>query len=375
MKYIHLLIIIITLLLSCNKNDDSDKPLYSSLDEEISVMAKQYVKVGAMVGVIDKNQNKHVLSYGTKSKYSTELPDANTVFDIGSITKTFTAILATNMILKGRLANDKIQHYLPENEVTMPRFDGVEITINHLLTHMSGLPRTPHVEDSTFPRPQEYDSENPYAAYTTEDIYNYLTNYCSLKFKPGTFWEYSNTGFGLLGHTLGLIDGTSYETILKRDIFDVLGMNNSSLFLTEQQQLNKASGHNSNKDIVPFYTANDIFQGAGMIKSSLHDMFKYLEANMGLSDNPLLEAMEKTHKQTPGINTGSLGYIGLAWFIIELDDGQDIIYSGGDTNGHSVYMAFNPSTSTGAIILMNASYHDNTNLNFGHALMMAINKY
>jgi hypothetical protein len=135
-----------------------------------------------------------------------------------------------------------------------------------------------------------------------------------------------------------------------------------------------ALGHNSNLIIVPNYTANDIFQGAGMIKSSLNDMFKYLESNMGLVDHPLKDAMMITHQKS-GIYTGSMGYIGLAWYIFELEDGQEIIYSGGDTNGHSAYMAFNISNLTGAIILLNASFHDSTNINFGQDLMVAINKY
>ena len=95
---------------------------------------------------------------------------------------------------------------------------------------------------------------------------------------------------------------------------------------------------------------------------------------MGIVEGPLKDAMRMSH-QNSGIYTGSLGYQGLAWYILELEDGQEIIYSGGDTNGHSAYLAFNKSNLTGAIILLNASFHDGTNLNFGHQLMMLINKY
>ena len=361
------------LISGCNKNDDIN-PGFSNLEEEVNYLADQYVKVGAMVGIIDKHQNKHILSYGSKSINNAEAPDANTVFDIGSITKTFTAIIAAKMYLESNITDEIVGHYLPADQVTMPSKDSVEITFLHLLTHTSGLPRTPHENGSPFPLPEGYDGENPYAVYTTEDVYDYLTNYCTLEFTPGTYWGYSNTGYGLLGHILGLIDGSSYENILTRDIFDVLGMDNSSLFLTDEQLMNMAAGHNASLKIVPNYTANDIFQGCGMVKSSLNDMFKFLESNMGIVESPLTDAMMMTH-QNSGINTGSMGYIGLAWFILELEDGQQIIYSGGDTNGHSAYMAFNMSKLTGAIILLNASFHDNTNMNFGHSLMMAINKY
>ena len=374
MKYLKgLLCVLILLVASCNKDDPQPGNKFNSLEEEVDFIAGKYVKVGAMVGIINKQQQKLVYSYGSKSIDQNNPPDANTAFDIGSITKTFTAILAADMYIKGIIQDDIVEHYLPSTGITMPTKDNVEITFLHLLTHTSGIPRTPHEIGSTYPLPPGYDIENPYAAYTTEQVYDYLTNYCILEFTPGTWWEYSNTGMGLVGHVVGLIDGTSYQTILTRDIFDVLAMNSSSLLLTDDQLLNQALGHDSNKKIVPFFTANDIFQGAGMIKSTLNDMFKYLEANMGLINTPLRNAMDLTHKKV--MHQGSMGDQGMAWWIFELDDGQKIIYFGGNTNGHSSYIAFNQTESTGVVILFNSSNHDGTNLDMGMEIMKAIIKY
>ena len=355
---------------------EPSEPQFVSLNEEIDYFASQFVKVGAVVGIIDRNQQRRIYTYGSKSLTENEPPDANTVFDIGSITKTFTCILLADMVLQGRMdLDDPVTNYLPSDQVILPSLNGSEITFYHLATHMSGLPRTPHVAGSPYPRPDNFVSNNPYSVYTTEDVYDYLTNYCVLVFEPGTYWGYSNTGAGLLGHTLGLIDGSSFESLLTRKIFDVLGMDNSSVSLSEQQRDNCAVGHNPNYDVMPNYTANDIFQGAGFIKSSLNDMFSYLEANMGLRETSLMQAMEKTHQQTPGIYTGTLGYIGLAWYIRELGDGQKVIYSGGDTGGFSTYIGFNQSTSTGVIILLNAQFRDSANLIFGPAVLRAIMKY
>jgi len=374
MKSLKLYVILVILFSGCSKDYNTVNPGFTSLEEEVNYMANQYLKVGAVVGVINKQQKRQVFSYGVKSVGNAEPPDANTVFDIGSITKTFTAILAANMYLKLDTIDEIVGHCLPVEKVTMPAKDSIEINFLHLLTHTSGLPRSPHVDGSNYPLPDGFEGENPYSVYTTDDVYDYLTNYCTLEFTPGTYWSYSNTGYGLLGHTLGLIDGSSYEHILYRDIFNALGMDNSSLFLTDEQLANMAYGHNSSLKIVPNYTANDIFQGCGMIKSSLNDMFKYLESNMGLVGSPLNDAMMMSHQKV-GIYTGSMGDMCLAWYIKELADGQEIVYSGGDTNGHSTYLAFNKSNLTGAIILLNASFHDGTNLNFGHKLMIAINKY
>lgn len=367
------LFVLILLLTFCHKDDPDTEKKYDSLEQEINIIADKYVKVGAIVGIINKQQEKLVFSFGSKSINKNIPPDSNTVFDIGSITKTFTAILAANMYLKGLIKDDIVEHHLPSALITMPIKNNKEITFLHLLTHTSGIPRTPHEEGSTYPLPLGYEIENPYAAYTTEQVYDYLTNYCTLEFEPGTWWEYSNTGFGLLGHVLGLIDGTSYQTILTRDIFDVLEMNRSSLFLTDDQILNQALGHNGNNEIVPFYTANDIFQGIGMIKSTINDMFKYLEANMGLIDTPLRDAMDLTYQIV--MHQGSMGDQGMAWWILDLDDGQKIIYSGGNTNGHSSFIAFNQTKSTGVVILFNSSNHDGANLNMGKEIMKAIIKY
>lgn len=370
--YLFFLIFIIASA-GCSKDETPEVLQFDNLEDEITYLSSKYVKIGAMVGIINKHQERQVFSFGSKSINNNEPPDVNTAFDIGSITKTFTAILAANMYVEGVIEDDTIGHYLPPDQVTMPTKDGTEITFLHLLTHTSGMPRSPHIEGSTYPLPPGYDNENPYAAYTTEQVYDYLTNYCTLEFTPGTWWAYSNTGMGLVGHVLGLIDGTSYETILSRDIFEVLSMNNSSLFLTNEQLTNQALGHDHSKKIVPFFTSKDIFQGAGMIKSTLNDMFKYLEANMGLVNTPLRNAMDLTYQVV--MHQGSMGDQGLAWFILELDDGQEIIYGGGNTNGHSAYIAFNRSESTGAIILFNISNHDGENLKMGKAVMKAIMKY
>ena len=345
----------------------------NTFDAVIEELAEKYIKVGGMVGIIDSNQKRAVFSFGSKSVQFESAPDTNTVFDIGSITKTFTALLAAQKYLSGEIQDDTVAHYLPVDKVTMPTKEGVKILFLHLLTHSSGLPRTPHESGSTFPRPAGFNSENPYAAYTADDVYDYLTNYCTLVFTPGTWWEYSNTGFGLLGHIIGLVDGTSYSTVLKRDIFDVIGMDNSSLFMSQKQVANQAFGHDANFNVVPFYTANDIFQGAGMIKSSLHDLFLYLEAYMGLRETPLRNAMDLTLQ--PIMHQGSMGDQALAWWILELEDGQTIVYSAGGTNGHSSFMGFNPETLTGTIVLSNSNMHDGGSIEMGKEIMKAIIKY
>jgi len=179
-------------------------------------------------------------------------------------------------------------------------------------------------------------------------------------------------GMGLAGHLVGLVDGSSYETVLTRDIFNVLAMGNSSLFLTDQQRTNLATGHNASLTMVSMWTAQDIFQGAGFIKSSANDMLKYLEANLGLVQSPLRSAMEMTHE--PQFHQGSLGDIGLAWYIQELDDGQTVIQHGGGTGGFDSYLGFNKAASTGAVILFNSKVNESVHV-IGERVLKAIKRY
>ncbi len=336
------------LSLGCNSSTPEEP---ASLTEAIDDLAEQYVEVGAMVGVV-RGVETLVLSYGTKRFGADDPPDRHSVFEIGSITKTFTTALLARLILDATLEPDEtVQPYLPADRVTLPTRNGEEITFFQLATHRSGLPK--QVQDSDYPRPPGFDPLNHYAAYTTDHIYDYLTNYVTLAFTPGSDWLYSNTGMGLLGHVLGLIDGTSYETLVSREVFDVLGMESSSLFVTDAQLDNLALGHSSGRTVTPNYTANDIYQGAGFIKSSLDDMLMYLKAHMRLTATPLNDVLAYTRE--PRFHVEYWGDSGLDWYTKELNDGQVVTYKGGRTGGYGAYVGLNESTSTGTIVLMNHS--------------------
>lgn len=369
-----LILSLISVLFICNCNENNENPgtptLSLTLEEKIDKIAEKNLKVGLSIGLINKGREKLVFNYGKLSLNNDEPPDENTVFDIGSMTKTFTAILLTDTYLNGNFTDDTVSHYLPKG-VKMPVKGETPILIFHLLTHTSGLPRSPHADGQSYPLPSNFAAENPYQNYTTEQIYDYLSNYCTLNFEPGTRYEYSNTAFGLLGHIIGLVNGSNYKNVLHTKLFDILGMERSSLFLSEYQLSNCSLGYNTALKNVPNYLANDIFQGAGCIKSTVNDLFKYLEANLGLTETSLKNAMEITHEPQLDLVTGKQG---LAWYILELNDGQEIVYSGGDTQGHSSYIGFNKELKTGVIILSNYAMHG-SQLDMGHDVMKIINEY
>lgn len=375
------LFLCLLLISGCEKKEPAQEPQFDSFDEEFEYLVEKYVRMGAAIGIIDQQQNVQEYYLGSISENRTDPPDAHSLFEIGSITKTFTATILAKMILDGKIAlGDDLESFLPESEVSLPDWNGTKITLEHLATHSSGLEKSPH--DSNQPLPPGYDPYDPYAAYTSAYVYDYLSSWCDLLFEPGTQYAYSNTGMGLVGHVLGLVDSSSYAEVFEREILDPLGLNETTLFITEEQIPFLAPGHDEDRDSVSNYDARDIFQGAGFLKSSLHDMLIFLKAQMGITQTSLEDAISLT--QQVHFNVGTVTYndregvyqlsIGLAWHMDVLPEGYVFYWHGGRTNGYMAYMAFDPEAMTGVVILCNQSY-SGAILRFGEDLLKAVNKY
>ena len=187
---------------------------------------------------------------------------------------------------------------------------------------------------------------------------------------------------GLLGHILGRIDSSSYSELLQREILDPLGMEETTLFLDEWRIQDLAPGHNSSLDSAWNYNAQDVFQGAGFIKSSLTDMLVYLQVQMGIKENPLSEEIGMT--QVRLFDVGGVTYndregyyhlgLGMAWHIDSLPEGQVFYQHGGRTNGYMAYMGFDREMGTGVVILCNQSWKEMI-IRFGEDLLKAVNRY
>jgi CubicO group peptidase (beta-lactamase class C family) len=376
-----LLIVTGLLLLTGCQKDPSPEPQFETFGEELEYLVDQYVRMGAAIGIVDQQQNIREYYFGRISGTREDLPDSHSLFEIGSITKTFTATLLAKMILDGTLdLDDELQELLPADVVTVPRWNGVSITLEHLATHSSGLPKKP--QDSAQPLPAGYDPYDPYSAYNTAEVYDYLNSWCNLLFEPGTRYYYSNTGMGLVGHVLGLVDSSSYEEVLQREVLEPLGLFETTLSITEEHLPFLAPGHDEGLDSVKNYNAQDIFQGAGFLKSSLHDMLIYLQVQMGLKQSSLHDAIALTHQIH--FDVGDVTYddregrydlsIGLAWHIDLLPEGYTFYWQGGRTNGYMAHMAFDPNALTGVMILCNQSYAGAIT-RFGEDVLKAVNKY
>lgn len=316
----------------------------NALPEELTKSINERIATGTntsiVVGVIDKNGPQYY-SFGTKTIGGMPV-DEHTIYEIGSVSKTFTATLLADNIIKGKMkADDPISQYLPAT-VHVPVYSGggAPITLGNLSDHTSGLPRMP----TNF---APADPANPFADYTVERMYAFLSSY-ALTRAVGSEFEYSNFAVGLLGQIEALAAGKSYEEILAQVITDPLKMKETGITLSDKMKSNLAKGYSMGQKVENWDLGS--LQGAGAIRSSAHDMLIYLSANMGLTRTQLEAAMTLAHAPRHDKAGGSL--TGLGWFTEKGSQG-DIIWHNGATGGYMSFAGFNVKTGKGVVVLTN----------------------
>ncbi len=212
----------------------------SELREQVSRTVGSYLDggkaAGLVVGVIHGDR-RGVFGFGQLARDDPSTPGDATIFEIGSITKVFTAILLADMAARGEVAlDDPIRKHLPDS-VHVPRYGEHEITLEHLATPTSGLPCLPA---NLNPK----DMANPYADYSVEDPYKFLSEF-RLTRDVGAAYEYSNVSVGLLGHILGLVAGRPFEDLVIERICRPLGMDDTRIVLDPGRAGRLAHGHDT----------------------------------------------------------------------------------------------------------------------------------
>jgi len=299
---------------------------------------------GIVVGLLDATGARRIVALGV---------DANGVFEIGSITKTFTATILADMVVRGEARlDDPVAKYLPSS-AHIPSRNGRQITLRDLATQSSGLPRMP----SNFaPR----DQTNPYADYSVDQMYAFLAGY-QLPRDIGETYEYSNLGMGLLGHTLALKVGLSYEDLVKRRVLTPLGMSETAITLAPAMRSRLQPGHDAEGKVVPNWDLPTL-AGAGALRSTANDMLTFLAANLDTTARPLARAMRDA--RTPRREAGSAAMrIGLAWHILARPTGS-IVWHNGGTGGYRSFAGFDPVRRVGVVVLCNNGNESMDDLGF-----------
>lgn len=296
--------------------------------------------VGIVVGILEPT-GRRIITYGAAVKNGGPPLDGDTVFEIGSVTKVFTSLLLADAASRGEVSlTDPITKHLPSSVAVPSR--GRAITLADLASHVSGLPRLP---TNVAPK----DASNPYADYTVENLYQFLSTYQPTR-DAGASYEYSNLGAGLLGHLLTRRVGMDYESLVKARITGPLGMTSTGVTLSAAARARLAAGYDASLSPASNWDLPTL-AGAGALRSTANDMLTFLEAFLAYRKTALAAAMTEMVK--PRAPAGPNLQIGLAWHI-STANGKTIVWHNGGTGGYRSFVAFDPAARTGVVVLANA---------------------
>lgn len=269
----------------------------------------------------------------------------DTQFEIGSVTKVFTALLLAESERAGKVSrDDPVTKYLkvPANPEGLARLD--KITLLMLATHTSGLPRLP-------PNLAPADMRDPYADYTQAKLLAGLARSATEVNAPADY-AYSNFGASVLGQALAAAWGQSYAEALRQHVLAPLGLNQTMLGLTgTAAPANLAPGHGEKGAPVPNWTC-DAIAPAGALRSSARDLALFLQAGLGLRETPLAASFAATMQPLRPL-VGIVGSIGLAWHLTA--DDPPIVWHNGGTGGYRSFIGVDPRGKRGVVVLANSS--------------------
>lgn len=299
---------------------------------------------GIVVGMVNADGRAH-FSYGQTAYDSGVPPDVHTLYEIGSVTKVFTATLLAEMAARGEVQlGDPVEALLPA-AVSVPARNGIQISLEHLATHSSGLPGNPPLEMS--------DPVNPFASFTEQDLHDFLATHV-LPRDPGSAYEYSNLGAGLLGHALAHRLRLNYEDALRTRILEPLGLSDTTVTLTPDQAARRVPGYSGVVPRPPFQM--DALAGAGVLLSTVDDLLTFLEQQLGLRPTALASVLQATQTGRFPTPDPTLKF-GLGWQVISSGP-VNLIMHDGATMGQTAFVAFNPGTKTGVVVLTNARFNE-----------------
>lgn len=319
----------------------------SPLDFYIDSLANSYVKQGntQSLSIATFHQNNYkTFFYGETEQGNQTLPTETTLYEIGSLSKVFTAVLLANLVTKEVIQlDDSISKYLPDSVAKNPAIQG--ITFKELANHTSGLPR---MADNWNTIPGFTDND-PYAAYDRKALFAFLKDFKSAR-NPGEEYEYSNVGFGLLGELISIITKKPYIQYLQETILTPLQLANTTDKADPKKQQVLIKVYDEEGNNTPTWNWKTLV-AAGGLKSTVKDLTLFALEQFKMPQDELQYAMALTRQFT--FFTPDNTDIGLAWHMSMLD-GLIYFHHAGGTGGSSSFIGISPDTKTSVVVLSNA---------------------
>ena len=333
----------------------SAQNLETQLDK---LYAERYKKdtPGATILVAKEGKIIYHKAFGLANMELSVSMNPNNVFEIGSMTKQFTAVSILMLLEQGKLnIDDEITKFIPGYPT-----HGKKITIHHLLNHTSGIKSYTSMNLTEIARKD----------MTPTEIIDYFKNE-PMDFDPGEEWRYNNSGYILLGDIIEKVSGKSYEDFVEQNIFKPLGMDNSYYGHKNEIIKNRASGYQTRDGFVnASYLSMSLPYAAGSLMSTVEDLYKWQK---GLNSNALIkkETLQKAFQNTK-LNNGKPTYYGYGWSINEIN-GSPSLEHGGGIFGYTSYGVYIPEKDTYVATLTNCNCNSPTDITI-EAASIAINK-
>lgn len=308
------------------------------LERVVAPRAKRYVAVAAAA---TRAGTTAYLARGVRDAQRGGAVDERTVFEIGSVTKVFTALLLADQVVAGNVELEQpLQELLPDVRIPVR---GRPITLADLATHTSGLPRLPR----SMLRQAMRNRSDPYAHFTEHDVHAGLER-ARLRREPGGKWRYSNFGAAVLGHALAKHAGTTYDHLLRERVTGPLGLVDTVITLRPDQVQRAARGHTRWR-----HPTNDWSMPAmpamGAVHSTAADLTKFLHAQLDPDDTPLAEAIRLTHEPRAGRPPLQAA---LGWLVASLPKGGPTVHwHNGGTGGARSFAGFVADQRSACVVL------------------------
>jgi CubicO group peptidase (beta-lactamase class C family) len=316
-------------------------------EAEIAELAKTYLSdrhnYGLVIGVLSNSETK-IFGFGRISKTVRQAPDGDSVFEIGSITKTFTGLTLALMAQKTEIGlNDNLESVLPA-EAKLPDDAGKLITLKYLASQCSGLPRLPANLSALSLR-------NPYKDYSTQKLYEALRELHVNKDFIGKHYEYSNFAVGLLGHILATKSGKSYDDLIWERICQPCGLQSTRQIPSEKMKGRVVQGHNNGKETPHWdFTA---LAGCGALYSSANDLLRYANVYLQTTDERMAEAADLA-TTVQFTDKKEKVRVGLGWQVRKMNH-EDIVWHNGGTGGFRSFLAFSKEKKRAIVVLSNST--------------------
>ena len=320
------------------------------IDEAILAQKEAMEVPGLALGLILDGEVVYAKAHGFQKLEPKEVLTTQSLFHMASVSKPFVATAIMQLVEAGKLKLDEtLITYLPYFKMGDEAYS--QITIRQVLTHSSGIP---DVEDYEWKTP-EYDDQ------AAERYVKSFTN-TKLDFEPGKKFSYSNAGFDILADVIAKTSGMSFEEYMKKNIFEPLGMKNSTFYKPEVPEKLATQPHWLNQNLKmavgDFYPYNRKHAPSSTLHSNIEDMLLWAQINLNqgkfqgkrIYNKKSYEILTTSQRKAWGNNE-----ICLSWFSGKIGKYQIFKHSGGD-EGYRTFFAFVPERNTALVLMANHDF-------------------